>query len=71
MPVMPSTMNRQTALHTIQYMCPPLATVLINTYRNPSQLFITGGDEILSKEGTAQGDDLAMSFYGLGTKPLT
>ena len=65
-----NSMNRQTALHNIQYICPPLATVLKNTYRNPSQLFIRGGDEILLKEGTTQGDNLAMSFYGLGTKPL-
>ena len=27
-------MNWQTALHNIQYICPPLATKLINTYRN-------------------------------------
>ena len=63
-------MNRQAALRNIQYICPPLATVLINTYRNPLRLFITGGDEILSKEGTTQGDNLAMSFYSSGTKPL-
>ena len=31
-----NSMNRQTALHNIQYICPPLATVLINTYQNPS-----------------------------------
>ena len=65
-----NSMNQQTAQHNIQYICPPLATVLTNTYRNPSQLFITGGDEILPKEGTTQGDNLAMSFYGLGTKTL-
>ena len=65
-----NSMNRQTALHNIQYICPPLARVLINTYWNPSQLFITGGDEILSKEGTTQGDNLAMLFYSLGMKPL-
>ena len=29
---------------------------LINTYRYPSKLFIAGGDEILSREGTTQGD---------------
>ena len=63
-------MNQQTALQNIQYICSPLATVLINVYQNSSQLFITGGDEILSKEGTTQGDNLAMPFYGLGTKPL-
>ena len=63
-------MNQQTALHNIQCIRPPLVTVLINTCQNPSRLFITGGDEILSKEGTTQGDNLAVSFYGLGTKPL-
>ena len=49
-----NSMNQQTALHNIQYIYPPLGTVLINTYRNPSQLFITGGDKILSKEGTTR-----------------
>ena len=65
-----NSVNQQTALHNIHYICPPLATVLINTYRDPSRLFITGGDEILSKEGSTQRDNLAMSFYGLGTKAL-
>ena len=65
-----NSMNRQTALHNIQYICPPQATVLISTYWNPSELFIAGGYEIFWKEGTTQGDNLAMLFYGLGTKPL-
>ena len=34
------------------------------------QLFVTGENEFLSKEDTSQGYNLAMSFYGLGTKPL-
>ena len=58
------------ALHNIQYLCPPLATVLINTYRRPVRLFIQGGGEIASTEGTTQGDTLAMAFYGISTKPL-
>ena len=58
------------ALHNIQIICPPFSTVLINTYREPARLFITGGKELLSKEGTTQGDNLAMSFYGLSTRPL-
>ena len=63
-------MKQQTALRNIQYICPPLAAVLINTYRNPWRLFITGRDKISSNEGTTQGDNLAMSFYSLGAKPL-
>ena len=65
-----STLNRQVALHNIQYICLPFATVLINTYRMSSRLFVTGGREIASQEGTTQGDNLAMVFYGLATKPL-
>ena len=63
-------LNRLTALHNIQYICPPFATVLINTYRNPARLFIMNGGEIESSEGTTQGDTLAMAFYALGTNPI-
>ena len=60
-------LNRKLALHNVQYTCPPFATVLINTYHNPSRLLISGGREILSQEGTTQGDNLAMPFYGLAS----
>ena len=61
-----NAMNRQAALHNMQVICPAFGTVLINTYREPTRLIISGGKEILSKEGTTQGDNLAMPFYGLG-----
>ena len=57
-------------MHNIQFSCPEFATVLINTYRNPARLIILGGGEILSLEGTTQGDTLAMAFYGLCTNPI-
>ena len=63
-------LNRQVALHNMQYLCPPLATILINTYRKPTRLFIVGGGEISSMEGTTQGDTLAMQFYGISTRPI-
>ena len=62
-------LNRQAALHNIRRLCPPLSTMLINTYRHPSQLFMDG-DILLSQEGTTQGDPLAMSMYALATIPL-
>ena len=62
-----NSLNRQVALHNIQYICPQFATILINTYLNPSRLMINNEKEILSQEGTTQGDNLAMSFYALST----
>ena len=39
-------------------------------YRIPTRLFIAGGGEILSRERTTQGDNLAMPFYALATSIL-
>ena len=47
-------LNRMVALHNIQYICPPLATILTNIYQAPSRLFVTGGMELPSEEGTMQ-----------------
>ena len=44
--------------------------MIINTYRIPTRLFITGGGEIASTEGTTQGDALAMPFYGVSITPI-
>jgi hypothetical protein len=62
-------LNCQVALHNIRCLCPSIATILINSYRNPINLFVDG-DAILSQEGTTQGDPLAMPMYGLATIPL-
>ena len=64
-----NSLNRQTALHNIQKLCPSIATALINTYRAPSELFVDG-DVLLSREGTTQGDPLAMPMYALATIPF-
>ena len=63
-------LNRQAALHNMQYLCPPLAIILVNIYRKPTRLFVVGGGEILSSEGTTQGCTLAMHFYGISTTPI-
>ncbi|XP_073243955.1 uncharacterized protein [Porites lutea] len=60
-------MNRSAALHNMQIMCKEMALYVINTYRSPSRLFTCGGGEILSREGTTQGDPLAMPWYALNT----
>ena len=56
--------------HNIRYLCPPLATYVRNCYKIPSRLFIAGGAEISSAEGTTQGDPSAMPAYAIGILPL-
>ena len=65
-----NNMNRSAALHNIQVQCPSLSKYIINQYRRESRLFITGGAEIQSQEGTTQGDPLAMAWYSIATSLL-
>ena len=64
-----NTLNREVALRNIHQLCPSIAKVLINTYREDAQLYIDG-ETIASREGTTQGDPLAMAMYGLAVIPL-
>ena len=57
-----SSLNRMTALHNILVTCPIIATYAVNTYGNPARLFVVGGHELLSAEGTTQGDPLSMAL---------
>ena len=54
-----NSLNRRSALLNMFDLCHPFATVLTNIYRIASNLFIDG-TSILSREGTTQGDPLAM-----------
>lgn len=63
-------LNRAVALHNIRYTCPPLAAILTNIYRAPSHLFVTGGMELSSEEGTTQGCPMSMAMYALSAVPL-
>ncbi len=62
-------LNRQVALRNSEVVCPTLAPVLINTYRNNSWLFVDG-QCTTSREGTTQGDPLTMAMYAIETQPL-
>ena len=55
---------------TLRVLCAVMATYAINTYREPTRLFIMGGKELRSVEGTTQGDPLAMSLYAVSLQPL-
>jgi hypothetical protein len=65
-----NNLNRRAALHNMRFICPALATILSNTYQSPTRMFVRGGGEILSKEGTTQGDPLGMAMYALAVIPL-
>ena len=62
-------MNRQVTLVTCGTVCPAMSHILVNTYCNNSWLFI-GGQCILSKEDTTQGDPLVMPMYAIRTQSL-
>ena len=65
-----NSLNRAAALHNIRVVCRAVATFAINTYRASARLFVTGGKELVSAEGTMQGDPLAMCLYALSLQPL-
>ena len=50
--------------------CLIIATCIINCYASPSRLSIACGGEILSSEGTTQGDSTAIGAYALDILPL-
>ena len=65
-----NSINRQAALLNISSLCPPLYKILKNTYSAPIRCVVRNDGEILSSEGTTQGDPLASAMYALAVKPL-
>ena len=56
-------------MYVCMYVYLSVSPILTNTYHNNSWLFVDG-QCMLSKEGTTQGDPLAMAMYAIGTQPL-
>ena len=65
-----NSINRKLLLHNAKIVCPQFATYIYNSYSVPARLFIVGGEEIKSREGTTQGCPAAMAAYGVGLTPL-
>jgi len=63
-------LNRLVALKNMHIICPTLAIYATNCYQSSARLFVTGGAELQSQEGTTQGDPLSMPFYALSVMPL-
>ena len=51
-----NSLNRAAMLNNIRVLCPLIGTYVINTYLVPACLFVVGGSELKSTEGTTQGD---------------
>ena len=65
-----NSLNRQSFWRNISYLCLTIAIFIKNCYSILSRLFIAGGTEIASKEGTTQVDPVSMAIYGIGVTPL-
>ena len=65
-----NSINRKVLLHNIKVICPEISTYVTNCYQTPARLFVSGGKEIQSSEGTTQGDPVAMGMYAIGLMPL-
>jgi hypothetical protein len=65
-----NSVNRNVFLHNIKIICPSISTFVQNCYAKPSRLFVIGGVEIKSSEGTTQGDPIAMAVYAIAIIPL-
>ena len=63
-------MNRAVALHNTPRICPAVGRVFIDMYQSDTPLLLDGGEVMQSREGTYQGNPLAMAFYVLALIPL-
>ena len=65
-----NSINRNLMLENIRRLCPIAYIYAYNCYAVHARLFVVGGIELTSREGTTQGDPPAMTFYGLGILPF-
>ena len=64
-----NSINRNVFLHNVEVICPSIARYVKNCYSVNSRLFIIGGGEIQSMEGTMQGNPAAMVIYAIAFIP--
>ena len=63
--------NAFNCLQNTAVLCPSIHQYLKNIYGAPSDLIVSGTEEILkSREGSTQGCNLAQPFYGVGNMKL-
>ena len=62
------SLNREVGLQNVQHLCPALSHLVINTYRQPANLYV-GGERLLSEEGTNQGEPVTMAMDAISIIP--
>ena len=71
-----NSISREALPHNIAAKCPEINRYVQNCYGKPFKLFIVDGKKngekciLYSKEGTAEGDPIAMAIYALGLSVL-
>ena len=65
-----NAVNRKLFLHNVSVICPEITVFVRNCYALPSRLFIIGGSELKSCEGTTQGHPATMAIYAIATIAL-
>ena len=65
-----NSINPKVMIQNLKFICPVIATYIINCYATSSRLFIIGGGKILPSEGTTQADSTAMKATTLGILSL-
>ena len=65
-----NSINRKAFVHNVCIICPEISMYVENCYNKPSRLFVIGGVEVSSTEGTTQGDPIAMAVYAIAAIPL-
>lgn len=62
--------NRKVMLYNLKFICLVIATYISNCYICPAALFVISEGELLSQEGTKQGDPTSVDAYAVGVLPL-
>ena len=65
-----NSISRNVMLHNISLFCPIISTYVSNCYQPAAHQIVISGKEILSKEGTTQGDPTSVGTYALVLTPL-
>ena len=60
-----NSISRNVFLHNVTIICPAIAIYVKSCYSLYSRLFIIGGNEIRSCEGTTQGHPIAVAVYAI------